>query len=209
MSQNLQPLEQLAGQVKGHNTVAEKYDQKAEENYKAAGIYLIEARERIRGGENKEFQTFSAFFVGGCRLEKTRAYEMIAIAEGRKTLEDIREESGRRRDETRNRQKEASAPERTTDNSLVPQDNPEKTPKKRGRPPKETTPEAALVKEITKRLKGMDMETLQDVLAIITSQVGRRATSNTDSPQPSAASDGRSASTPRPEYQHHGKQRVR
>lgn len=161
---NLIPLPQLAQQIDGHHTAAERQLQKAEDHYKSAGLYLIEARRRIQSGETKDFKTFSAFCVGGCRVGKSRAYEMIAIAEERTSLEEIREKNAKANTVYRERQRPSRDGHEA--NSLTPQGNPEKTPespKQMGRPRKEVTPEAALIKEITKLLKGMEIETLRNI----------------------------------------------
>ena len=59
---------------------------KGDDYHNTAGNLLIEARKRLR-----EFRlTFSAFTYGRCGLHTSRAYQMIAIAEGRTTEEQER-----------------------------------------------------------------------------------------------------------------------
>jgi hypothetical protein len=54
----------------------------------SAGVQLLEAKRRC-----PEFgMTFSAFFYGKCGLQKSRAYELIARAEGRTNEDEVRAE---------------------------------------------------------------------------------------------------------------------
>jgi hypothetical protein len=57
-----------------------------ENHLRSAGVQLLEAKRRL-----PEFGlTFSAFICGKCGLQTSRAYELIAIAEDRTTVEDVR-----------------------------------------------------------------------------------------------------------------------
>jgi len=42
------PFDTLAGQIKSHIAKAEACTEKAEQHYKAAGLHLNEAKERVR-----------------------------------------------------------------------------------------------------------------------------------------------------------------
>jgi hypothetical protein len=84
----LVPLGTLSGLVKASIAAGDKALDKAEQHYKSAGLYLIEARERLPIEEPGK--RFTAYIVGECRMKPSRAYELIAIAEGRLTLEEIR-----------------------------------------------------------------------------------------------------------------------
>lgn len=86
MATSLIPLDTLAGTIKAHIAAGDKAFGKAEEHYKSAGLHLIEARDRVK----REGMTFSAFIVSQCGLGRSRAYELIAIADGTKTLEEVR-----------------------------------------------------------------------------------------------------------------------
>src|SRR5690606_21347407 len=102
-----------------HISAGDKAFGKAEEHYKAAGIHLIEARDRVK----REGMTFSAFIVGHCNLGRSRAYELIAIADGTKTLADVRERA--RTGMAAHRGAKADCPQRygqTDQLSLLPQD---------------------------------------------------------------------------------------
>jgi len=85
VSTSLLPLDTLAGTIKAHIAAGDKAQGKAEEHYKAAGIHLMEARDRVKS----EGKAFSAFLIGH-HIGSSRAYELIAIANGTKTLADIR-----------------------------------------------------------------------------------------------------------------------
>jgi ribosomal protein L17 len=65
---------------------------KGDQYHKAAGLLLLEAKQRLL-----EFGlTWPAFLVGKCHLERSRAYVLIAIAEGR-TTEEAEKAKGRER----------------------------------------------------------------------------------------------------------------
>jgi len=85
---SLIPLDTLASTIKASITAGDRALDKAEQHYKAAGLYLVEARKRLP--IEQPGKRFTAYIVGECRLQTSRAYELIAIAEGRLTLEEIR-----------------------------------------------------------------------------------------------------------------------
>ncbi|MER9694884.1 hypothetical protein NKJ16_23495 [Mesorhizobium sp. M0179] len=72
-------VQQLGAQAYGHYKAGEKNYTKAMEHAKSAGLYLIEAKKRVGTGK------FVAFLADHCPISKSRAYEFIAIAEGRKS----------------------------------------------------------------------------------------------------------------------------
>lgn len=82
-------ITQLASTINAHTGKAEHYADKAEQHYKAAGLHLIEAKKRIAAGEYEG--GFVKFLKDECRaLSSSRAYELIAIANGSKTVETMR-----------------------------------------------------------------------------------------------------------------------
>jgi hypothetical protein len=84
------PITQLGSTIKAHLSTAEKYMGKSEEHFKSAGLHLIEAKRRIAAGEYKG--NFGKFLALECNsLSSSRAYELIAIANGTKTVTSIRE----------------------------------------------------------------------------------------------------------------------
>jgi hypothetical protein len=100
----LPPLSTLAGTIKAHIAAGDKAVGKAEEHYKAAGIHLLEAKERVKRMANL---TWPAFLVGQCGVQRSRADELILIAEGKKTLEEVR--AGYRERDARRRERQSSA----------------------------------------------------------------------------------------------------
>lgn len=85
---SLLPLNTLAGTIKAHIAAGDKATSKAEEHYKAAGIHLKEAKERVKRTANL---TWPAFLVSQCGIQRSRANELIQIADGRTSLEEVRE----------------------------------------------------------------------------------------------------------------------
>ncbi|SEN61550.1 hypothetical protein SAMN04488077_1222 [Roseovarius tolerans] len=84
------PLDQMGASAHAHYKVAEKAQGKAEEHYKSAGIYLSEAKRRVLRTRG---MTFEKFLAEHCPIGKSRAYEVIAIADGTKTEEEVRARS--------------------------------------------------------------------------------------------------------------------
>jgi hypothetical protein len=88
MSNSLLPLDTLAGTIKAHISAGDKAIDKAEDHYKAAGIHLKDAKGIVKRTAGL---TWPAFLVSQCGLQRSRADELIAIADGRKTLAEVRE----------------------------------------------------------------------------------------------------------------------
>jgi phage N-6-adenine-methyltransferase len=84
----LLPLDTLGGTIKAHIAAGDKATGKAEEHYKAAGIHLSEAKERVAKIKG---QTWPAFLIKHCQIGRRRADELISIADGRTSLVKIRE----------------------------------------------------------------------------------------------------------------------
>jgi hypothetical protein len=85
----MEELEGLGSQAYGHYQAAQKYQDKVDQNYKSAGIYLKEASELLnkRNNPNAEMN-FTEFLSKYCPIGKSRAYEVIAIVDGRKDPAD-------------------------------------------------------------------------------------------------------------------------
>lgn len=82
-------ITQLASTINAHMGKAHQYADKAEQHFKAMGIHLIEAKHRIANGEYEG--GFVAFLNAECKgLSKSRAYELIAIGNGSKTVAEGR-----------------------------------------------------------------------------------------------------------------------
>ena len=66
-------------------------DDKGREDYCEAGRLLIQARDQI------DSKAFNIFLRDHCKLSRTRAYELIAIAGGKTTAEELRAKSNARK----------------------------------------------------------------------------------------------------------------
>ncbi|MCB4771177.1 hypothetical protein LGR54_21435 [Ancylobacter sp. Lp-2] len=87
----LVPLDTLGAEIKARLEAGDKAIGKAEDHYLAAGLRLVEARQRVEaeGGAFREF--LAAHGIG-----KSRAYEVMAVAEGKKTFAGIRAKTAER-----------------------------------------------------------------------------------------------------------------
>lgn len=83
-------LETLGSHALGHYKAAEKHKEKSEQQYISAGIYLKEANKRCLKTRGLSFRKF---LIDHCQISYSRAYEVIAIADGTKTVEEVRERS--------------------------------------------------------------------------------------------------------------------
>ena len=84
------PIAQLGSTIKVHLTNVEKYIDKCEQHTMSAGLHLVEAKTRIQAGEYDG--AFAKFLIEECGgLSTSRAYELISIANGTKTVEDHRQ----------------------------------------------------------------------------------------------------------------------
>ena len=93
-------LERLAQDISASIAAGDKAKEKSDQHYKSAGLKLIEAKKQI-----KNFDAFLAKYG----LGSTRAYELIAIAEGRTTVEEVRAKSNERKKRHRDKKAEAAA----------------------------------------------------------------------------------------------------
>jgi hypothetical protein len=85
---SLVPLDTLAATIKVRIEKGDKATSDADGHYLAAGMHLREAKERLP--VERPGLMFTGFIRNVCRMGTSRAYELIAIAEGRLTLEEIR-----------------------------------------------------------------------------------------------------------------------
>lgn len=86
-------IETLGREIKARVEAGDKALDKAEQHYKAAGIQLLEAQKRLK--ETREMR-WSAFLFSHVRMGESRAYELMALGDGRTTLEDIRAKGAER-----------------------------------------------------------------------------------------------------------------
>lgn len=78
-------LQSLAERIKAHLEKAHKYKEKADQHYISVGQYLSRAREAC---DESGFEAFREKFCPD--LGRTRAYELLALGQNKKSLEDIR-----------------------------------------------------------------------------------------------------------------------
>ncbi|OSQ48554.1 hypothetical protein MGEO_14330 [Marivita geojedonensis] len=95
-------LEYLGCQINGHDEAGRKHEGRAEDQYRSAGLLLLQAKEQIKGK-----MTFPEFLERYCTIKKSRAYELIAIAEGKATSKGINDK--KREANKRHREKQAAS----------------------------------------------------------------------------------------------------
>ena len=93
-------LETLGSYALGHYKAAEKHKEKSEQQYISAGIYLKEANKRCLKTRGLSFRKF---LIDHCQISYSRAYEVIAIADGTKTVEEVRKDNAARQSAKRQR----------------------------------------------------------------------------------------------------------
>lgn len=81
------PLETLALTIKAHVQRGDASIEKAEQHYKAAGIHLMEAKERVM---RRRDMTWPNFLLQHCSIRRRRADELISIANGSTSLAELR-----------------------------------------------------------------------------------------------------------------------
>ncbi|MDR6955217.1 hypothetical protein J2X65_004596 [Ancylobacter sp. 3268] len=87
----LVPIDTLGAEIRARLEAGDKAIGKAEDHYLAAGLRLIEARQRVEaeGGSFREF-------LATHQIGKSRAYEVMAVAGGTKTFSGIRAKTAER-----------------------------------------------------------------------------------------------------------------
>ena len=106
--ENAEPSAQVLTLVRRIKALIEKGDratEKAEQFYKSAGIHIKEIKE-----QSEDWETI---IREQCGLGRSRAYELMAIADGRTTLEKVRASTNDRKKVHRAKSDPASVPERT------------------------------------------------------------------------------------------------
>jgi len=81
------PIDTLGSTIRAHIERGDAAADKAEQHYKAAGLHLIEARDRLKASGE---MTYTAFLSTHCQVGRSRAYELVAIADGKTTLAEVR-----------------------------------------------------------------------------------------------------------------------
>ncbi|MBB6299423.1 hypothetical protein [Rhizobium leucaenae] len=97
------PLDTLGATIRAHVDKGDASIEKAEQHYKAAGIHLAEAKDRVKQTPGL---TWPRFLTEHCQIRRARADELIMIADGRTTLADLRMKKAESVRAVRQRQKE-------------------------------------------------------------------------------------------------------
>jgi hypothetical protein len=150
------PITQLGSTIKAHMSAGEKYEDKAEQHFKSAGMHLLEAKARIAAGEyGAPFGAFISKECGG--LSSSRAYELIAIANGTKTVESIRAEKAASVRKCREQAAAASSPLRSgqqrTQRSAPPK-----------QPPAAKSPNESLIQQLNQVCEGLTAEQIRSLI---------------------------------------------
>jgi hypothetical protein len=106
-------LEAAGKKIVAHITAGDQAKEKAVEHYKAAGLLLLDV-------SNKHPKDFTAFLTRSCAaLGRSRAYELMQMAGGRKTVEQIRADTKKRVDRHRAKNKQRPLQKPVTDQPEV------------------------------------------------------------------------------------------
>ncbi len=107
-------LKAAGKEIVAHITAGDQAKDKAVEHYKAAGLLLLDV------SNNKHPKDFTAFLTRSCAgLGRSRAYELMQMAGGRKTVEQIRADTKKRVDRHRAKNKQRPLQEPVTDNATL------------------------------------------------------------------------------------------
>jgi hypothetical protein len=96
----------LARRIRALVEKGDRAAEKAEQFYKAAGIHIKEIKQ-------KQSEHWETIVREQCGIGQSRAYELMAIADGRTTLEKVRADTNERKKVHRAKPDPVSVPERT------------------------------------------------------------------------------------------------
>lgn len=82
------PLDQLGREAMARIAAGDKHKDKADQMFVSAGLYLIEAKTRVAQTKG---MSWSGWLNTHCDVGRRRADEIIMIADGRVTVEALRE----------------------------------------------------------------------------------------------------------------------
>jgi len=96
--------DRLIRTIRAHIAKGAMYGDKSEQHYISAGRYLLELKEAHDAHEGSwdEWETLLKDKVG---IGKSRASELMQIADGRKTPDEVRADTSHRKQEHRDRQR--------------------------------------------------------------------------------------------------------
>ena len=105
-------LKAAGKEIVAHITAGDQAKDKAVEHYKAAGLLLLDVSKTTSQG-------FHDFYAPPRGLRASRAYELMQMAGGRKTVEQIRADTKKRVDRHRAKNKQRPLEEPVTDNATL------------------------------------------------------------------------------------------
>ena len=106
------PVETLVRHVKALIEKGDKAAEKAEQFYKSAGIHIKEIKQ-----QSEDWETIVR---EQCNIGRSRAYELMAIADGRTTLEKVRASTNERQKVHRAKPEQESVTSRTEPEPVAP-----------------------------------------------------------------------------------------
>ncbi|MER9560962.1 hypothetical protein [Mesorhizobium sp. M0571] len=103
-------LDQLGAQAYAHYKAGEKANQKANDHAKSSGLYLAEAKRRIDTEHpyGERTKVWHGFLKSHCPVAPTRAHQLISVATGKTTEEEVKQKTAASVRETRVRAKDES-----------------------------------------------------------------------------------------------------
>jgi hypothetical protein len=101
-------LSGLGREARARIVAGDKAKSRSEDMYKSAGLYLIEAKKRV---SKTKGLTWSKWLSENCPIGVRRSYDLISLADGTVTLEQMRENKAASVAEVRKRQKSTKSVE--------------------------------------------------------------------------------------------------
>lgn len=142
-------LDQLGAHADAHYVAGKKANDKASQHLQSCGLYLVEAKRRVA---LRKDMTWPQYLRDHCPTIKSRsrADEVIAIVEGRTTVEETRE-----RKATSVRKSRERSPLRSGGSARITQQN------------QESDPRQAAIQRINAKLERLTFEQLASIERII------------------------------------------
>ncbi|ANY78907.1 hypothetical protein BB934_12365 [Microvirga ossetica] len=112
------PLEQIGAQARAHIIKGDQAMDKAEQHYLSAGLYLKEALEKV---SRTKGLSWPAWLAQNVSIGKSRSYELMAIANGRKTAEEMKADAAAR--QSAHREKNKNRPSRNGQSGEIVQEH--------------------------------------------------------------------------------------
>jgi hypothetical protein len=91
--------DQLIRNIKAHIAKGDKAKDKADQHYIAAGLHL----KQLKASHDASWEDWEALLKDKIGIGKSRASELMQIADGRKTVEQVKSESAERKTNERKR----------------------------------------------------------------------------------------------------------